>query len=64
MKFTPLLKESAADPSALTQEYAEADFYRYLLINDDADKAAARLCAIIDAEHCRFADLAGWLRNQ
>ena len=46
------------------QEYAEADFYRYLLINDDADKAAARLCAIIDAEHCRFADLAGWLRNQ
>ena len=25
MKFTPLLKESAADPSALTQEYAEAE---------------------------------------
>ena len=23
MKFTPLLKESAADPSALSQEYAE-----------------------------------------
>ena len=46
------------------QEYAEADFYHYLLINDDADKAAARLCAIIDAEHCRFADLAEWLKNQ
>ena len=46
------------------QEYAEADFYDYLLINDDAEQAAARLCAIIDAEHCRFADLAGWLRNQ
>ena len=25
MKFTPLLKEAAADPSALTQEYAEAE---------------------------------------
>ena len=46
------------------QEYAEADFYHYLLINDDADAAAARLCAIIDAEHCRFADLAEWLKNQ
>ena len=46
------------------QEYAEADFYHYLLINDDADKAAARLGAIIDAEHCRFADLAEWLKNQ
>ena len=46
------------------QEYAEADFYHYLLINDDADLAAARLSAIIDAEHCRFADLAEWLKNQ
>ena len=25
MKFTPLLKESAANPSALSQEYAEAE---------------------------------------
>ncbi len=46
------------------QEYGEADFYHYLLINDDADQAAARLCAIIDAEHCRFADRVEWLRNQ
>ena len=46
------------------QEYAEADFYDYLLINDDAEQAAARLCAIIDAEHCRFADQAEWLKNQ
>ena len=46
------------------QEYAEADFYNYLLINDDAEQAAARLCAIIDAEHCRFADQAEWLKNQ
>ena len=46
------------------QEYAEADFYHYLLVNDDADKAAAGLCSIIDAEHCRFADQAEWLKNQ
>ena len=36
------------------QEYQEADFYDYLIINDDADKAAKELSAIILAEHCRF----------
>jgi guanylate kinase len=35
------------------QEYAEADFYDYIIINDDADKAAKELSAIILAEHCR-----------
>jgi guanylate kinase len=34
------------------QEYAEADFYDYIIINDDADKAAKELSAIILAEHC------------
>ena len=38
------------------QEYQEADFYDYLIINDDADKAAQELSAIILAEHCRFND--------
>ena len=38
------------------QEYQEADFYDYLIINDDADKAAKELYAIILAEHCRFND--------
>jgi len=38
------------------QEYAEADFYDYLIVNDDAEKAAQELAAIILAEHCRFAD--------
>ena len=33
------------------QEYQEADFYDYLIINDDADKAAQELSAIILAEH-------------
>jgi len=38
------------------QEYAEADFYDYLIVNDDADTAARELASIIRAEHCRFAD--------
>lgn len=36
------------------QEYAEADFYDYIIINDDADKAAKELSAIITAEKCRY----------
>ena len=35
------------------QEYAEADFYDYIIVNDDADRAAAELSAIITAERCR-----------
>ena len=45
------------------QEYAEADFYQYIIVNDDKDKAAKELAAIIDAEHCRFEDRAEYLRN-
>lgn len=45
------------------QEYQEADFYDYLIINDDAEKAAKQLGAIIEAEHCRFADWQDWLRS-
>lgn len=45
------------------QEYAEADFYQYIIVNDDKDKAARELAAIIDAEHCRFEDRAEYLRN-
>lgn len=44
------------------QEFQEADFYDYLIVNDDLEKAAAKLNAIIEAEHCRFADWAEWLR--
>ena len=36
------------------QEYAEADFYDYIIINDDADKAAAEFSAIITAENCKY----------
>ena len=40
------------------QEFEEADFYEYLIINDDLNKAARELNAIIDASHCHFADRA------
>ena len=45
------------------QEYQEADFYDYLIINDDVEKAAAQLNAIIEAEHCRFSDWSDWLKT-
>lgn len=42
------------------QEIAEADFYRYMIINDNAETAAKELSAIITAEHCHFdSELAG-----
>ena len=44
------------------QEYQEADFYDYLIINDNADKAAKELSAIILAEHCRFNDRMAYLK--
>lgn len=36
------------------QEYAEADFYDYLIINDSVETAADELNAILTAAHCRF----------
>jgi guanylate kinase len=45
------------------QEYLEADFYDYLIINDDASRAASELNAIITAEHCHFSDRAQLLRD-
>lgn len=43
------------------QEYEEADFYDYIIVNDDADLAAEELKAIITAEHCRAKDRAHYL---
>lgn len=45
------------------QEYAEADFYDYLIVNDDAQRAAEEFSAIITAEGCRFEDSADLLKN-
>lgn len=36
------------------QEYIEADFYDYIIINDDVDRAADELTSIINAERCRY----------
>ncbi len=44
------------------QEYAEADFYDYIIINDDVRKAAAEFSAIITAEHCKAAERIDYLK--
>lgn len=44
------------------QEYKEADFYDYIIINDDAERAAKELAAIMLAEHCRAADKVDYLK--
>lgn len=36
------------------EEYAEADFYDYIVVNDDIDTAADELLSILTAEKCRF----------
>ena len=46
------------------QEYAEADFYDYLIINDDAERAAKELSAIITAERCRAAGRMEFLKQE
>ena len=44
------------------QEFEEADFYDYVIVNDDADVAAAKLSAIMLAEHCKAADIKDWVK--
>ena len=36
------------------EEYKAATFYDYIIVNDDADKAANELLSIITAEKCSF----------
>ena len=38
------------------QEYQEADFYDYIIVNDRLEQAAWEFSSIITAAHCRFAD--------
>ena len=45
------------------QEYAEADFYDYIIVNDDADKAAKELSAIITAERCKAENRINFLKE-
>lgn len=46
------------------QEYAEADFYDYLVINDDRERAAEELSSIITAEQIRFANRKKYLEME
>lgn len=46
------------------QEYAEADFYDYIIVNDDAETAARELSAIITAERCRASNRMQYLKAQ
>lgn len=45
------------------QEYAEADFYDYIIINDDSDRAAKELAAIMLAERCKAEGRMHFLRE-
>ena len=45
------------------QEYKEADFYQYIIVNDDADKAAKELSAIITAERCKAENRINFLKE-
>ena len=45
------------------QEYGEATFYDYIIVNDKIDVAAGELAAIITAEHCRAADRMEYLEK-
>ena len=46
------------------QEYKEADFYDYIIINDDAERAARELDAIITAERCRAENRSFYLKEE
>ena len=45
------------------EEYAEADFYDYIVVNDDLETAANELLSILTAEKCRFASRKQMLRE-
>ncbi len=45
------------------QEYAEADFYDYIIVNDDPDRAAKELAAIMLAERCKAEGRMHFLRE-
>lgn len=45
------------------QECDEADFYDYIIVNDDLEKAARELDAIITAEGCRASIRSHWLEQ-
>ena len=65
-----LVKRGTDSPEAIEgrlkrarEEYAEADFYDYIVINDKVETAAEELHAILLAEQCRFQARSQWLRE-
>ena len=46
------------------QEYLEADFYDYIIVNDSLELAAKEFSSIITAAHCRFDDRRHWMAEQ
>ena len=65
-----LVKRGTDTPEAIEgrlkrarEEYAEADFYDYIVVNDDLEIAAQELNAILLAEQCRFDERRHWLEN-
>lgn len=56
-----LVKRGTDTPEAIEgrlkrarEEYAEADFYDYIVVNDEVETAAEELRSILTAEQCRF----------
>ena len=43
------------------EEYRQADFYQYIIVNDDLSVAADELSAIITASHCLFEERKNYL---
>ena len=65
-----LVKRGTDSPEAIEgrlkrakEEYAEADFYDYIVVNDKVEIAAAELQAILTAEQCRFSVRRHWLKE-
>ncbi len=65
-----LVKRGTDSPEAIEgrlrrarEEYAEADFYDYIVVNDKVEVAAAELQAILTAEQCAFPVRSHWLKE-
>ena len=65
-----LVKRGTDSPEAIEgrlkrakEEYAEADFYDYIVVNDKVEIAAAELQAILTVEQCRFSVRRHWLKE-
>ena len=65
-----LVKRGTDSPEAIEnrlkrarEEYAEADFYDYIVVNDKVEEAAAELQAILLAEQCKYTARSHWLKE-